>query len=344
MYRTLTAAALGLTLLTACSSDDPPAPDVAAIADDGSTAASVRNAQMMAAAGGDIIDTALAAGNFTVLAAALEATDLIATLGDDDARFTVFAPTDAAFDALGSDTIDALLADPDTLRDILLYHVVADTVVDAETAISLAGTRIDAANGDELAISLDGDALRINDATVIAADVFATNGVIHAIDAVLMPPSDEMEPTTPPPSTGSDVGTLLDVARSAGDFTILVAALEATGLDGAIGHPDDLYTVFAPTDDAFRALGQETIDALLADPDTLRDILLYHVLPGRLLDAERALGLVGIPIDGGNGDRLDLNLRDGSLFVNDSQLVATDIRGNNGIIHVIDAVLLPPTN
>jgi len=136
-------------------------------------------------------------------------------------------------------------------------------------------------------------------------------------------------------------GTLLDIARNNPDFSTLVAAIEAAGLDGAIGHPGDTYTVFAPTNAAFDALGEETINALLADPDTLRNILLFHVLPGTVVDAATAVSLVGTSIETGNGQRIELRLDGDALLVNDSQIIATDIFGVNGVIHVIDAVLIP---
>jgi len=291
-----------------------------------------------------IVDTAVNAGSFTTLVAALQATGLDAALANEEDTFTVFAPTDEAFAKLGDETINALLADPEQLSSILLYHVIAGQAVDSTTAISLANSSVATASGASIAISIADGNLLINDSTVTAADVQATNGVIHVIDTVLIPPTTEPEVVVDDAPVDSDAGTLLDIARSAGNFTILVAALEATGLDGAIGHPGDLYTVFAPTDDAFLALGQETIDALLADTAALENILLYHVLPGAVFNAEKVLSLVGVSVQAGNGQNLDLNLRNSSLFVNDSEVVATDIAGVNGIIHVIDSVLLPPAD
>lgn len=280
---------------------------------------------------GTIVDTAAAAGSFTTLVAALQATGLDATLADPDSTFTVFAPTDEAFAKLGDETIKALLADPDALSAILLYHVLAGQAVDSTTAISLAGSQVATVNGESVAISVDNDRLLINQSEVVVPDIKASNGIIHAIDTVLLPPQ-------PAPD---NAGTLLDIARADGNFTTLVAALELTGLDSAIGHPDDTYTVFAPTDAAFAKLGQETIDALLAAPDKLANILRYHVLAGTVVDAQTADSLVGISIEAANGERLVITKRDGALFVNDSKIIATDIRGVNGIIHVIDTVLIP---
>ncbi len=296
------------------------------------------------AAPGSIVEVAAAAGSFNTLVAALQATGLDATLADLSSTFTVFAPTDDAFAALGNDTIQALLADPDTLSDILLYHVIADQAVDSTTAISLAGGTVATANGDEIALSLRDGSLFINDSRVITTDIQAANGVIHVIDAVLTPPaagdSDEQAPTT-----GGDTaaGTILDVAQAAG-FSTLVAAVQATGLDGALGHPGDTYTVFAPTDAAFAALGQETINTLLANPDVLRDILLYHVVPGAVFDSNAVTGLVGIDVQTGNGDTVQVNQRSTGLFINDSRITTVDVQATNGIIHVIDTVLIPPSN
>lgn len=282
---------------------------------------------------GSIVEVAIEAGDFETLVAALQATGLDATLADEEATFTVFAPTDDAFALLGQDTIDALLADTDTLSDILLYHVVAGQAVDAETAISLAGTTVETANGDIVAITLRDGELFINESRVAVANVEASNGVIHVIDAVL----------TPPAPTVSD-SNIVETAIAAGDFTTLVAAVQAAGLDTALADPEATFTVFAPTDDAFAVLGDETIAALLADIPTLTDILLYHVVDGAAVDSITATSLLGQSVEMLNGDNVTIDIRDGELFVNDSQVILRDIVTTNGIIHAIDAVLLPPAD
>jgi transforming growth factor-beta-induced protein len=280
---------------------------------------------------GTIIEVAEAAGDFGTLLAALDATELDDVLSDETATFTVFAPTDEAFEALGQDTIDGLLADPETLSDILLYHVIAGQAVDAGTALSLAGTTVEMANGDIVALTIrDGD-LFINDARVTATDIEASNGVIHVIDAVLLPPEDA-EPT----------GNIVEVAVANGNFTTLVAAAEAAGLAETLADPDAVLTVFAPTDDAFAALGEDTINALLADIDALADVLLYHVISGAAVDSITATSLLGEEVEMANGDSVTVDIRDGALFVNDSQVVIADVPATNGVIHAIDAVLLPP--
>lgn len=135
----------------------------------------------------DIVDTAVAAGQFTTLAAALEAAGLVATL-KGDGPYTVFAPTDAAFGKLPAGTVESLLKpeNKEKLTAILTYHVVSGSVTAADVV------KLDEAatvNGATIAIAVEGEAVKINDATVTAADIKASNGVIHVIDSVLLPPA-----------------------------------------------------------------------------------------------------------------------------------------------------------
>jgi uncharacterized surface protein with fasciclin (FAS1) repeats len=136
-----------------------------------------------AAASGDIIEVATAAGNFTTLARALEAAGLVETL-KGDGPFTVFAPTDAAFAALPAGTLDDLLADRDQLTKVLTYHVVAGKVTSDQVASLTQATTVE---GSTLRIKVENGKVMIDDATVTTADVEATNGVIHVIDRVLIP-------------------------------------------------------------------------------------------------------------------------------------------------------------
>jgi len=141
-------------------------------------------AQAMAPAG-DIVDIAVADGRFTTLVTALQATDLVGTL-EGDGPFTVFAPTDAAFAALPAGTVDALLADPATLKTILLYHVVPGEVT-ASDVMQLDRART--VEGQDVSISSGDSGVMINNANIVIPDVMASNGVIHVIDAVLLPPA-----------------------------------------------------------------------------------------------------------------------------------------------------------
>jgi len=116
------------------------------------------------------------------------------TLADENATFTVFAPTDDAFAKLGEDTINALLGDVETLTQILTYHVVPNAAVDATTALSLDGQDVDTVNGESIRLTVNGDTLLVNTSQVIQTDIQATNGIIHVIDTVLMPPQAAMDP------------------------------------------------------------------------------------------------------------------------------------------------------
>jgi uncharacterized surface protein with fasciclin (FAS1) repeats len=142
------------------------------------------------AADKDIVDTAVGAGQFTTLAAALAAAGLVETL-KCAGPFTVFAPTDEAFaaalEALGL-TAEELLADTETLTSILTYHVIAGEVPSSQV-VTMNGQSVATVNGAEVTITVEGDTVKVNDATVTAVDVMASNGIIHVIDSVLLPPA-----------------------------------------------------------------------------------------------------------------------------------------------------------
>lgn len=277
-----------------------------------------------------IVDVAVADGNFTTLVAALQATGLDATLADASGEFTVFAPTDAAFAMLGDDTINALLADTDTLTDILTYHVYSGEV-DAASAIGLAGTTVEMVNGDSVGLSLDGDSLLVNTSTVTMTDIETDNGIIHVIDAVLMPPADKGEPMM----------NIVETAVAAGNFTTLVAALQATNLDAALADEDGMFTVFAPTDAAFAAINGGTIGALLENPDTLANILLQHVVNAEV-PSVNAYALNGMSAETMSGAMLPIaiNSMNDMLSIAGINIVAKDIYTSNGVIHVIDTVII----
>ncbi len=179
------AAALALTI-SACGDDgNDDAAEPAAAAETAEDEMSEEMAEV-----GTIVDVAASTDGFTTLVAAVQAAGLVDTL-NSDGPFTVFAPTDDAFaaalDALGL-TADELLADTDTLTEILTYHVVAGEVP-AATVVTLDGEAVETVNGATVTIGVDGDAVTVNEANVVAVDVDASNGLIHVIDAVLLPPA-----------------------------------------------------------------------------------------------------------------------------------------------------------
>ena len=277
-----------------------------------------------------IVDVASQAGTFTTLVAALEATGLDETLDDTDTTFTVFAPTDAAFDILGSAAVDALLADTELLSDILLYHVVSGAEIDSSQAIDAAGTTLEMANGQSIGISLLGDDLLVNVSLVSVVDIEADNGVIHVIDAVLVPPVD----------TGSPTQNIVETAVSSGSFTTLVAALQATGLDTTLADDSTTFTVFAPTDDAFEQLGEDNVTALLSDTDTLTELLLQHVVSGAAVDAVTAYTLNGSSALTASGAEIPVLIDGDELRFGGAEIEITDLYTTNGIIHVIDTVVV----
>ena len=277
-----------------------------------------------------IVDVAVADGNFTTLVAALQATGLDATLSDTSESYTVFAPTDDAFALLGQETIDGLLNDLDTLTDILTYHVISGEV-DAAAAIASVGNLVEMVNGDKVGLSLDGENLLVNVATVTITDIQADNGIIHVIDAVLMPLADRAEPTM----------NIVDTAIAAGSFDTLISVLQATGLDSALADESRSFTVFAPTDEAFAMISAETIAALLANPDVLTDILLQHVVEAEVLSttafslngqSASTLSEAAIPVS--------INSALNSLLFGGATVTVKDIYATNGVIHVIDMVVI----
>ena len=276
---------------------------------------------------GNIVEVAKGNGSFNTLVTALEATGLDTTLGDEARDFTVFAPTDAAFSKLDPTDLAALLNDPDALSDILLYHVLAGAEIDSSTAISAAGTTLTMANSDDVGVALNEGNLFINASQVIETDVNANNGIIHAIDTVLIP-------TTDNPASGN----IAEVATAAGTFNTLLGALTTTGLDSVLTDPAGKFTVFAPTDAAFAALG----DISGLSVDELENILLYHVVVGREINAAAATAIAGNTITMGNTAKLALSSGSTNLFANLSVISGTDDDASNGIIHTIDTVLIPP--
>lgn len=276
---------------------------------------------------GTIPEIAAEAGTFTTLLAAVEAAGLAETLSGEG-PFTVFAPTDDAFAALPEGTVEALLADPSgALTQILLYHVVAGEVL-AEDVVEL--SRATTVQGEEVSIRVTPAGVIINGvAQVVVTDIVASNGVIHVIDAVIIPPS----------ILAATLPSIAEVATDAGSFTTLLAAVEAAGLTETLAGPG-FFTVFAPTDEAFAALPAGTVEALLADIETLTAILLYHVVDGTIY-AEEVVTLESLTTLQGEDITIEVT-SDGVVLNGTVLIVTTDLVANNGIIHVIDVVLLPP--
>ena len=274
-----------------------------------------------------IVDIAVADGRFTTLVAAVQAAGLVDTLAGEG-PFTVFAPTDDAFAKLPAGTLEELLKpeNKQQLTDILLYHVVAGKVMAADVVnLSEAETAL----GEKVTIKVEDGKVFINDAQVIITDIEASNGVIHVIDTVILPPS----------MTAEAPKDIVDIAVADGRFTTLVAAVQAAGLVDTL-KSEGPFTVFAPTDEAFAKLPAGTIEALLKpeNKEQLTDILLYHVLPGKVMAASVSDGLIA---DTALGTSVFFKVDMGKAYINEAQIIITDIEASNGVIHVIDTVILP---
>jgi uncharacterized surface protein with fasciclin (FAS1) repeats len=258
----------------------------------------------------------------------VQAAGLVDTL-KSEGPFTVFAPTDDAFAKLPAGTVEGLLKpeNKQALTDILLYHVVSGKVMAADVVGLTSATTV---LGKDVAIKVDMGNVYINDAQVIITDIETSNGVIHVIDTVILPPAEE-----------AAKNTIVDIAVADGRFTTLVAALQAAELVETLSG-EGPFTVFAPTDDAFAKLPAGTVEDLLKpeNKQALTDILLYHVVSGKVMAAD-VVGLTSAPTV--LGKDITITVKDGKVYLNDTiQVIITDIEASNGVIHVIDAVLLPP--
>ena len=288
-----------------------------------------------------IVDIAVEDGRFTTLVAAVVSTGLADALSGGD--WTVFAPTDDAFAKIGLNANNVAGAvDKAQLTDILLYHALEGTV-DSAGALGAVGD-ITMANGKMAGLKAFEGSLYVNDdSKVIIPDIFASNGVIHVVDTVILGPWPRVEGEEPAIGGGAEAAmgtTIVDIAVNDGRFDTLVAAVVATGLADALSGGE--WTVFAPTDDAFAKLGLNANNVASAfSKADLTNILLYHALDSEV-NSDKAKAAVG-DITMANGELAGLKYFDGSLWMNDnSQVIIPDVDASNGVIHVVDTVILGP--
>jgi len=277
-----------------------------------------------AAAEADIVTTAVNAGQFKTLASLLQSAGLVDTL-KGAGPFTVFAPTDAAFAKVPKATLDALAADPAKLKAVLLYHVVSGNVTAADVVKLTSAKTL---NGASVSIKVQGSTVTINNATVVTPDVLASNGVIHVIDTVLLPPAATAAPQN-----------IVKTAVAAGQFKTLAALLQKSGLVKTLSS--GTWTVFAPTDAAFARVPKATLAKLGSNPALLKKVLLYHVVKGSV-PASKVVALSGKSVGTVSGLPLKITVSGGNVFLNGSTRVTkTDVQASNGTIHVINKVLIP---
>lgn len=273
----------------------------------------------------DIVDTAASSKMFSTLVAAVKAADLVDTL-KSKGPFTVFAPTDAAFAKLPKGTVANLLKpeNRDQLIRILKYHVVPGKVL-AKDVVKMKYAKT--AEGDKVKIKVKNGKVMVGGADVIKTDIMTSNGVIHVIDSVLMPPKEMAKKD------------IVDTAVSAGMFKTLVAAVKAAGLVDTL-KSEGPFTVFAPTDAAFAKLPKGTVENLLKpeNRDQLVKILKYHVVAGKVMAKDVVKLNSAKTVE---GQSVMIKTMNGKVMVDNANVIKADVEASNGVIHVIDTVLMP---
>ena len=273
-----------------------------------------------------VVDVIVNSPDHELLEAAVLAADLAGALSAEG-PFTVFAPTDDAIGALVATlgiTAEELLA-LETLGDILTYHVVAGEALSTSLTD---GQMIATLLGPDVTVTITDDGTFINDAMVTVADIPADNGVVHVIDAMLLPPAPE---TT----------TIWDIVEGSEDHNYLEAALLQQGLDGAL-NDTTVLTLFAPTDAAFEAAAAAygTDIAGLLELPYLTDILLYHVTGGAVMSNDLSDGQVVTMLNEGTTTvTIDMG-----VFINNAQVTGPDLTADNGVVHVLNALIQPATD
>lgn len=296
---------------TSCSEDDNPVNDM------------LDNELM------SIVAVASADANFSTLVTALTEANLVTTL-QGDGPFTVFAPTNAAFNKLDDGVLDILLDNPSILAEVLQYHVVSGNVMSTDLTDGPVQTLL---SGKTIDVMITDGVVKLNtSAMVTEADIKATNGVIHIIDEVLLPEGFEL----PKPS-------IVSIASETPSLSILVDALtmfpdlvDALSMDGT-------YTVFAPTNEAFEALlgviGQSSLDDV--PEDVIERLLKYHVISGAaLMSTDLSDGQMAATLLSAN-DKIEVSMDGSAVMINNAKVTTPNIIGSNGVVHIIDAVLVP---
>lgn len=286
-------------------------------------------------AGVDIVSLAKQDANLSVLSEAISAAGLEETLRGAG-PYTVFAPTNQAFtDLLAELKVSKadLLADKTLLASVLTYHVLPSKVPAASVPL---GKPVTTVQKGFFKIDSVGGSLQITDGSnrvskVVTADVAASNGVVHTINKVLLPAYKNLVETG-----------IAATQKAEPEFTILVAAVQAAGLADTLSGTGP-FTIFAPTDAAFRKLLPElgvTKEQLLANKDLLTKVLTYHVVPGVVLKAQVPVGTPVVTVEQ-ETFTVDKNLSITDQRGRSANIISTDILASNGVIHVIDTVILP---
>jgi len=298
-----------ITLLPSCNKDD----------DDVVTPTSQNTKTIM-----ELADETL---ELSTLKAAIDAAGLRETL-NGDGPFTVFAPNNAAFAELDPEVLSFLLGNPDELTKVLTYHVVSGNVLSG----SLTNGGVETLNGGNVMVDLN-SGVKINNAMVTAADVKASNGVVHIIDKVLIPENLEVP----------EQRSIVEIASETPSLSILVEALSLYPDLVDMLSADGSNTVFAPDNTAFgtmlNAIGQtQLIDV---PEDVIRNILEYHIIKSATIASkDLSNGQVAVTE---SGEEIMVSIDGSGVFISGSQVMTADIAASNGIIHLMKDVMLPPS-
>ena len=268
---------------------------------------------------GSVVDIIVNSEDRNTLETAVIQANLAATLSGDG-PFTVFAPTDAAFDALPDGVLDDVLADNDVLTAILLHHVHSGNALSTDLSD---GMEVPTLNDDILTVSIDGEVVMIDMATVTIADILASNGVVHVIDMVLLPATDDQ--------------TVMSIIANSPVHTNLEEAILAAELDVTLSG-EGPFTVFAPSDDAFDGLTPGALDLILANTEQLTDLLYNHVHSGNVLSTDLSDGMMVPTL---NETELTVSIDGMTVMIDLATVTQVDLTASNGVVHVIDKVLLP---
>jgi len=278
----------------------------------------------------------VSAENIPGLATKLGATELVRLVTEaglaetlsGPGPFTVFGPTNAAFAKLPKAVLEKLSKDKKLLADVLKYHVVSGSVYSSQLSDNLQATSLlmlpDGKAADiRINIYNDGKLITADGSPVVLPNQNATNGVIHVVDRVMFP-----IPTTSIPGE----------VTMRKEFSTLLAAVKAAGLVETLSG-DGPFTLFAPTDEAFAKIPKDVLDKLLANKTALTDVLTYHVISGAFWSSSLSNGMMPKTVE---GKTLTIKIDDAGVMINDAKVVEADVAVTNGVIHVIDTVLLPP--
>jgi len=280
-----------------------------------------------------IPEVAVSAGLKTLVAAVTAAK--LGSVLSGKGPFTVFAPTDAAFNNLPKGALAALLK-PENSKDLvklLEYHVVDGEVVSADLKN---GQHVKTFEGQDVNVTISGSTISIDEAKVTKADIYAGNGVVHVIDAVMLPPGFAL------PGVGDNSPTIPSIAEKTDNLSTLVTALKAAGLVDTLSGKGP-YTVFAPTNKAFRFLRPAELTYLLNNKTALTKVLEYHVADGSVLSSALTNGEKIKTLEGANVSvTITKKGTVTTVMINEATVTVADVKASNGVVHIVNQVLIPP--